>query len=58
MSKLWIAVLAGAGGFALGVFVTKTYAENQVKGTVHDTLDKIGLGGGVVESIADKLVLG
>ncbi len=52
---LWIA-LAGAGGFALGVFVAKNAYENKVRTGVGTVLDKFGAGGGVVESTVDQLL--
>jgi len=57
MTKLWVAILAGAGGFALGILITKQIAENRVTGGVHDALDKVGLGGGVIEKTVDSVLL-
>jgi hypothetical protein len=57
MTKLWIGVLAFAGGVFVGVQVAKAYAQNVISGDVHNVLSKVGLGGGVIEQVADKVVV-
>lgn len=56
MSKLVVALIAGAAGVGLGIFIAKNAYENKVRTGVGGALDKVGLGGGVVEDIADKLL--
>ncbi len=55
MGKVWVGVLAAAGGFALGLYVAKMKYESQVRSGIGDVLGKVGLGGGFVESTIDKL---
>lgn len=57
MGKLWIGILAFAGGVFVGVQVAKAYAQNVIKGDISSALDKVGLGGGIIESTADKLIV-
>jgi hypothetical protein len=57
MSKLWIAILAGAGGIAVGLLIAKEYAQQKVAGDIHDTLNAVGLGGGTVEQLAKNLIV-
>lgn len=52
-----VGLLAGAGGFALGLWVADLYAKNKIQTTVDAGLAKVGLGGGTVQSIVDTTVL-
>jgi hypothetical protein len=54
---MWKLAIAAVAGFAVGVFVTKTYAENKVTSAVHSALPT-ALQGGVIESVTDQLLLG
>lgn len=59
MTKLWVGILAGIGGFAVGVYVTKLYAENKVTSGVDSVLEKIPFishGGAVENTINNFLV--
>lgn len=56
MSKLWVGIIAGVGGFALGVVITRQIALDKVTGKVNMFLGNIGLGGGVVQSVSDQLI--
>jgi hypothetical protein len=55
MTRLWVGVIAFAGGVAVGLFAAKLYAANQVSSGIHGALQSIGLGGGTVEAIAQDL---
>jgi hypothetical protein len=57
MSRLWIGVLAFAGGVFVGVQLAKAYAQTVIKNDVHDVLSKVGLEGGTIEDIADKVIV-
>jgi hypothetical protein len=57
VSKLWVGVLAFAGGVFVGVQIAKAYAQNVIKSDVSSVLNKVGLGGGIIEDVADKLVV-
>jgi hypothetical protein len=57
VSKLWIGLLAGAGGFALGLVVAKIYAKQKVQGSVDSLLGSVGLGGGAIQGFADQYIV-
>jgi hypothetical protein len=57
VGKLWVGVLAFAGGVFVGIQVAKLYAQNVIKSDINSVLSPIGLGGGTVEAIADKLIV-
>jgi hypothetical protein len=49
-------VLAGAVGFALGLYTAKLYARHEVKTSLDSFLGSVGLGGGVVQTAADSFI--
>jgi hypothetical protein len=55
MGKLWIGLLAFAGGVGVGLVIAKLYARAQVSSGIHAGLDKLGLAGGDVETIVQGL---
>lgn len=57
VSKLWVGVLAFAGGVAVGLYVAKLYATATITSDVNGLLGKIGLGGGAVQSFVDQSVI-
>lgn len=59
MTRLWVGILAGIGGFALGVYVTKLYAENKVTSSVDQYLEKLPFvsHGGAVENTVNNLLV-
>lgn len=57
MTKLWVGILAFAGGVFVGVELAKAYAQNVIKSDVSDALKKVGLDGGVIETVADKVLV-
>lgn len=57
MDKTWVAVIAFAAGVGAGLLVAKLYARAQVGDAVDSALEKVGLGGGVVQSFADKYIV-
>ncbi len=56
MSRTFVAVVAFAGGVAIGLIVAQVYARNKATGVVDSTLQKAGLGGTWVQGVADSLV--
>lgn len=50
-------MLAFAGGVFVGIQVAKAYAQNVIKDDITGTLKKVGLDGGVIETVADKLLV-
>ena len=57
MSKISVAVIFGVGGVIAGLLIAKAYARDQWKGAIGEALTKVGLGGGAVEAIADRVIL-
>lgn len=57
MSKTWVAVIAGIGGIFVGLAIADAYAKNTVAADIHTGLNKLGLGGGVIEQTADQLIV-
>lgn len=57
LSKIWIAVLAGGAGVALGIYLTRSAVRSGWQKEIHDGLTKIGLGGGTLEQTVDDLIL-
>lgn len=56
MSRTIVALIAFGGGVAVGLIVAQVYARGQVQSTLDKGLNKIGLGGGTVQSVADSFV--
>jgi hypothetical protein len=56
-TKIVIGVIAFGAGVFVGVQIAKAYAQNVIKGDVHDVLDKVGLSGGVIEEVADRVIV-
>lgn len=50
-------VLLFAGGVVTGLLIAKLYARSQWSSAIHDGLAKFGIGGGVIEETADRLIL-
>lgn len=46
-----------AGGVATGLYIAKLYARSKTEGAVHDALAKVGLGGGIIEETANRLIV-
>lgn len=57
MTRLWVGVLAFAGGVFVGIQVAKIYAQQTVKGDISTALNAVHLGGGTIEKIADALLV-
>jgi hypothetical protein len=57
VGKLWVGVLAFVGGVFVGTQIAKLYAQNVIKGDISSALGTIGLSGGTVETLADKLIV-
>lgn len=57
MTKIWVAVIAGASGVALGLLIADVYAKATVKNDIDSGLSKIGLGGGAVQGFVDQFVV-
>jgi len=57
MSRVWVGVLAFAGGVAVGLFVAKLYVKSTLTGDADALLGKLGLGGGAVQSFVDGSVI-
>lgn len=57
MSKIWIAVIAGGAGIIVGLQIAKAYAKSEISDASHDVLSVLGLSGGKVESVVNKVVL-
>jgi hypothetical protein len=57
VGKVWVGVLAFAGGVFVGIQIAKAYAQNVVKSDISSVLGSVGLGGGAIESVADKLIV-
>jgi amino acid permease len=55
MTKVWVGVIAFAGGVGVGLLVAKLYARSQVQGGIHSLLDNFGLAGGKVEAVTQAL---
>lgn len=56
MSRLWVGIIAGAGGVVVGLYIAKLYARNEVKDTVDSFLSSVGLGGGEIQKAADGFI--
>lgn len=52
--KYGLVFVAGVAG---GLYIAKLYAAEETTGTIHSALSSVGLGGGVVETITDRLVV-
>jgi hypothetical protein len=48
--------LVFSGGVAVGLYLAKLYAKSEATSTIHSVLNSVGFGGGVVETITDRLV--
>lgn len=46
-----------AAGVATGLLAAKLYARVAVGDAIHEGLDKIGAGGGVIEDVAKKVIV-
>lgn len=57
MSKVWVAVIAASGGLIAGLMIAKVYAQQTIKTDISNTLGKVGLAGGVVEQVADAVIV-
>jgi len=55
--KVVIYGLVFVGGVATGLFIAKQYARAQVGDAIHKGLDEFGLGGGVLEDTAKRLLI-
>lgn len=55
MSKIWVGVLAFAGGVFVGIQIAKAYAQNVLSSDIHSALGP--LAGGTIEAVADKLIV-
>lgn len=56
MSRTFVAVVAFTGGLAVGLIIAQVYARQKATGVVDSGLKAVGLGGGVVQQVADSLV--
>jgi hypothetical protein len=56
VTKVWVAVVAGAAGVALGLFIAREYAQVAVTSDLNNALNKVGLGGGAIQTLADSFV--
>ena len=56
MSRLWVGIIAGVGGFALGLYVAKLYATATITSDVNSGLNAVGLGGGKIQGAVDALI--
>lgn len=50
------ALIFGAG-IAVGLLIAKAYAKAKIESGVHDVLAKVGLQGGVIEELADRVIM-
>lgn len=57
MSPLIKYGLVFVGGVATGLLIAKLYAHSAAADAIHTGLSAIGLGGGVTETIVDRLAL-
>ena len=57
MPRLWVGVLAFAGGVAVGLYVAKLYATSTLTNDANALLGHLGLGGGVVQNFVDQSVI-
>lgn len=57
LEKVLVYGLVFTGGVATGLLIAKWYAHNQASTAIHDELAKFGLGGGLIEETADRLIL-
>jgi len=56
MSRTFVAVVAFAGGLAVGLIVAQVYARNKATGAFDSALNAVGLGGGWIQHTGDSLV--
>lgn len=56
MSRTFVAVVAFAGGVAVGLLVAQAYARSKATGAVDSLLTAVHLNGTWVQSAADSLV--
>jgi hypothetical protein len=57
VGKVWVGLLSFGVGVFVGIQVAKAYAQNVIKDDITGTLKKVGLDGGVIETVADKLLV-
>jgi len=57
VSRLVVGVLAFAAGTYVGIQIAKYYAESKVQGGIDAGLNKLGLGGGAIQSFVDGSVV-
>jgi len=61
MPRLWVGVLAFAGGVAVGIYVgiylAKQSATSALTADANSLLAKVGLGGGALQSFVDQSVI-
>jgi Trk-type K+ transport system membrane component len=57
MTKVLIYGAVFAGGVAVGLLIAKQYAHVQAQSAIGSALGSVGLGGGVIENLADRLIL-
>lgn len=57
MGKLWVGIIAFAGGVFVGIQVAKAYAQNVISTDIHNTVGQIPFIGGAAEIVADKLIV-
>jgi hypothetical protein len=57
MSRVWVGIIAGVGGFLAGLYAAKLYAKSTLTTDVNGLLGDIGLGGGKVQSIVDNTLI-
>lgn len=57
VSKVWVGILAFAGGVFVGIQVAKAYAQNVISTDIHNSVGQIPVVGGVAEAVADKLIV-
>lgn len=50
-------VLIFTGGVAVGLVIAKIYADSKIQGGIDSGLAAIGLGGGVVQNVADHTLV-
>ena len=55
-SRTVIALIAFAGGVATGLIVAQFYARSKVQSGIDSALNKVGLGGGALQSTLDAAV--
>ena len=46
-----------AGGVVVGLLIAKQYAKIKTESAIGDALDKVGLGGGIIQDYATRLIV-